>query len=126
MTPRQRAEDLIASMLVRWEDDEVRSACVSLATMAIAAAIREAAEEAAKWHPIATAPRDDAAFLAYGPGLWDNTFAVCTRSTYGFHVEGVSGHEFDVDIDPTHWMPLPPAPGQPSKLVGAEGVEPPT
>jgi hypothetical protein len=66
------------------------------------------------WQPIETAPRDEVKFLAYDKR--DGTMAVCfywhiVDNKY-LSVDGVSGYEWESNIEPTHWMPLPKPPEQ--------------
>lgn len=78
----------------------------------IAACIREMVE----WRPIETAPRDGSRFLAYGGGL-DDQVETCSWSegTCCWNLETFTADDRDDEPDgycrPTHWLPLPPAPG---------------
>ena len=62
-----------------------------------------------KWQPIETAPRDGTPFLVWLP-----------KKSLGSHVHAATfhpnvkcvGHQFAFDLEsqPTHWMPLPEPP----------------
>lgn len=88
-----------------------RDALASILTEA-AACIREMVE----WRPIETAPRDGSRFLAYGGGL-DDQVETCSWSevTCCWNLETFTADDSDDEPDgycrPTHWLPLPPAPG---------------
>jgi len=73
-----------------------------------------------KWRPIETAPKDGTKILVFchwlgvcGPATWcEDQFAKNPRpfwTHWGTHVWGVSRVRGD---QPTHWMPLPSAPGK--------------
>ena len=58
-----------------------------------------------EWKPIETAPKDGMVMVC---GKWDNgdvwyNFGNCLE------VGGPYG-DWDIDLDPTHWMPLPTPP----------------
>lgn len=66
------------------------------------------------WKPIETAPRDGSAFLAFEHGM----MAVGCFSTWSsgetFHIEHVTGYEYEFDLErPSHWMELPKPPQTP-------------
>lgn len=60
------------------------------------------------WHPIETAPKDGAEFLAYGKA---GTFITAWRPDQckGFGVIDSCCGYYE-DCEPTHWRPLPPPP----------------
>jgi hypothetical protein len=58
-----------------------------------------------EWQPIETAPKDGSPVLAFD----GEDIAVVTY----YHASDTLGWWeviYDVEFDPTHWMPLPPAP----------------
>lgn len=61
------------------------------------------------WMPIESAPRDGTWFLAYWPV---KTFEDRIQTTQWLHHDYrfVDASDFLDDIQPTHWMPLPPPP----------------
>ena len=64
----------------------------------------------AQWQPISTAPKDGTDILLRGgknSGRWIRT-AYWAKRTEHWCVDMVGGQSF---TEPTHWMPLPPAPG---------------
>lgn len=67
-----------------------------------------------EWQPIETAPRDGARFLAIRDedGFTEIPNIIC----WNCHYENFADTEWDdarqVKFQPTHWMPLPPAPGK--------------
>jgi hypothetical protein len=70
-----------------------------------------------EWQLIETAPKDGTAVLLYLPGI-DPPVRVGRyvakgplRSDYWFYYAGVVKLPRDRDIVPSHWMPLPAAPG---------------
>ena len=89
---RQMSGDGIGDRLAREalaEIDRLRATCERL---------REERDALRTWQPMETAPRDRTILLA-GEN-WTSTGAWCVDSW-------VSG---EFDVQPTHWMPLPPAP----------------
>lgn len=72
-----------------------------------------------EWKPIASAPKDGTRVL-----LWNEKFtAPCSGQFYGF-----DDWKMDSDIppfafQPTHWMPLPPAPTSHPIPTGATGED---
>jgi len=58
------------------------------------------------WQPIETAPRDGTWVLLYSPN--ENQPAVAYFNGHAWDDNGDGGFWFE----PTHWMPLPPKPGQ--------------
>ncbi len=72
-----------------------------------------------EWKPIASAPKDGTRVL-----LWNENFtAPCSGQFYGF-----DDWKMDSDIppfafQPTHWMPLPPAPTSHPIPTGATGED---
>jgi hypothetical protein len=66
----------------------------------------DSAEEGLGWQPIATAPKDRL-ILLWAPGIYDLSamYSLCMwHEDAGFCID-----ELRV---PTHWMPLPQAPGE--------------
>lgn len=59
-----------------------------------------------KWQPISEAPKDGTVFLAYE----DGEYFGCCRSEGDDYWVGYCGQPVVYEINPTHWMPLPPAP----------------
>jgi len=60
-----------------------------------------------QWQPIETAPKDGQYFLAYAPGCGRLLMRCWSeQSSETFALEGPSWK----NPEPTHWMPLPPAP----------------
>ena len=62
------------------------------------------------WQPIETAPKK-IPVLIYGKDYMRNRFIVTggELGDYGWDVIGVSGYEWETDIEPTHWAyPEPP------------------
>jgi hypothetical protein len=94
----------------------------------------KSAEPVAEWRPIATAPRTFSPPLSpinhHAPdilGLWGKAFyCVCSWDGHRW----VGGDNKPIPFQPTHWMPLPSAPGaaaQPSaEPVGEAGAMPGT
>jgi len=78
-----------------------------------------ASHAAPGWQPIATAPTDGAAFLAYGESLIGFDFnpigIVEARFDRGRIISADWNRGYGlwntVPIEPTHWMPLPLTPG---------------
>ena len=58
-----------------------------------------------EWLPIETAPKDQGAQILGG---WDNGVATLERN--GEYWAQISDSGRATSFDPTHWMPLPPAP----------------
>lgn len=56
------------------------------------------------WRPIETAPRDGTEILCWCPGIGERV--LCFDA--GCWV--LAGGDYANDYEPTHWMPLPPAP----------------
>jgi hypothetical protein len=78
-----------------------------------------------EWKAIANEmPPENEAVLCFGGGcyavmswLWMNYRGA---KQIGWHMEHVSGHDWEQDIEtPTHWMPLPPPP-QPFPVTGEQ------
>lgn len=63
------------------------------------------------WRAIDSAPKDGTWFLAYWP---INTLCDRVQSTSWEGRRFMDGADFFDWCQPTHWMPLPPAPGEPS------------
>lgn len=85
----------------------------------IAAALRDAAAKAApQWQPIETAPKDGRSILLYSPSgamvkaSWEDVDFDEFRgvSLYDWVASGCVFAEWEMRSQPTHWMPLPPAP----------------
>ena len=58
------------------------------------------------WQPIETAPKTGISVL-----LWDEDSSGCTIGWYRInHKDDSWRSEYDLDIDATHWMPLPNMP----------------
>lgn len=62
-------------------------------------------EQASGWRDIATAPKDGAEVLVYGP-----EDGVCVAVTGLPWAEGMWISASEDRVDPTHWMPLPEPP----------------
>lgn len=76
----------------------------------IAACIREMVE----WRPIETAPRDGRRFIGFGPECGVDFMHYQTGDggrPEGFRDSFIRVFAAGVDDHPTHWLPLPPAPG---------------
>jgi hypothetical protein len=70
-----------------------------------AARIKELEAQLA-WQPIETAPKTGISVL-----LWDEDSSECTVGWYRInHKDDSWRSEYDLDIDATHWMPLPNMP----------------
>lgn len=66
-----------------------------------------------KWQPIETAPKDGSCLLLWLPdsatdtivfGHWDSDFGGCWYERHG------SESAFPIDVEVTHWQPLPEPP----------------
>ena len=65
-------------------------------------------DQPAVWRPIATAPKTGE-YLVYVPGNDEGEIQVCQHNG---SIRFIGGY-FDFDLPPiTHWMPLPPPPGE--------------
>lgn len=63
-------------------------------------------EDQLAWQPIETAPKTGISVL-----LWDEDSSECTVGWYRInHKDDSWRSEYDLDIDATHWMPLPNMP----------------
>lgn len=81
--------------------------------------MREEKEEASMWQPIDTAPKDGTWIIVSGdgrvePACWeqrkddDGHSGWCAAgSSYGGVLYDI---HYELEFNPTHWMPLPPAP----------------
>jgi len=57
------------------------------------------------WQPIETAPKDTPV-LVYGKDLYGHFIVTGAElGEYGWRVLGVSGYEWETDVEPTHWAP---------------------
>lgn len=74
-----------------------------------------------EWQPIETAPRDGTNILIYVPRAAEaGDMATVHWHARGWHASdgawvstyGEVGHDEWYASDPTHWMPLPPPPGE--------------
>lgn len=101
-------EQLVARLRVWLEPNGWTMLPIGLAALlreAIAALSR--VEGAQGWRPIASAPKDGTRVLLYRPN-WAEHTVVAWYHALGSEWAAVNG--FDVAGEPTHWMPLPPAP----------------
>ena len=67
-----------------------------------------------EWRPIETAPRDGSRFLGFGPECGVDFMHYQTGDggrPEGFRDSFIRVFSAGVDDHPTHWLPLPPAPG---------------
>jgi hypothetical protein len=65
------------------------------------------------WQPIATAPQDRTYVLLWVKTRWGKLADALPLAGWGQHGYWycVNGDEAVSQVKPTHWMPLPPAPG---------------
>ena len=78
--------------------------------------VEKAIELLAGWEPIETAPKDTWVLVVDADrqelAVWRSK-KITERDghpVYSDDVSGVSGYEWEVDITPTHWRPLPDPP----------------
>lgn len=66
-----------------------------------------------KWRPIVTAPKDGRWILVSAPNMKPET-ACWSTSVWltGWYSGGGRSASYGPGFEPTHWMPLPPAPGK--------------
>ena len=75
----------------------------------------------ANWQDISTAPKDGTRFVAVGNnyGLYSETQHVCIAQWFrGCWMEGSDWNETSELKYLTHWMPLPPLPGNAARKQG--------
>ena len=72
-----------------------------------------------EWQPIETAPRDGTTILVYFKRHGAMSVSWTSREDDGFYIWCVDDHKFGpyavrgyMHGDDTHWMPLPPPPGE--------------
>lgn len=70
---------------------------------------RDALKGAERWQPIDTAPTDGTLILVYAPGVQDLDSIICPCA---YHPD--AGFCVDELREPTHWMPLPSPPQEPT------------
>ena len=76
----------------------------------------------ANWQDISTAPKDGTRFVAVGNnyGLYSETQHVCIAQWFrGCWMEASDWNETSELKYLTHWMPLPPLPGNAARKQGA-------
>jgi hypothetical protein len=86
--------------------------CTRSDVVAVLLALEAAGAVVQQWQPIESAPKQDVIILTNGGGLyqgfWQDGFGWITG-----HDDGVM--HVRVMLQPTHWMPLLPAPALPSR-----------
>lgn len=92
----------------------------------VIAALDAARGESAGWRDIASAPRDGTEVLLWGRCERDGAFYGydCNVGWYADAEMSPTGDAGwmarDLPIEPTHWQPLPPAPGEPAPETADE------
>jgi hypothetical protein len=72
------------------------------------------AAEAGEWLPIETAPKDGTPILAFCPSEREWPILVIHWALSYWYVHGDDGYGGStINLEPTHWMPLPPIPKAP-------------
>jgi hypothetical protein len=103
MTPtNQRAVDVLQDLLVGVRMDAAHITDGQEKISALELAI--AALRAPGWRPISEAPRDGSEFLGWFEGS--------TVQIWWMGQGGLWGNDFWEGKEPTHFMPLPPPPGE--------------